>query len=48
MEPQNETDKLIRNYIKEQGLFVECWEYETLKGETYTICQDQDGEEWVE
>ena len=48
MEPENETDVLISNYVKDSGPYVECWEYETVEGDCYTVCQDQDGESWVE
>lgn len=48
MEPLSETDVLIKNYVKDQPGFCECWEFETTEGDIYRICTDQDGGEWVE
>lgn len=45
---QNPTDKEVRNYVKDQAAFVECWDFETLEGDLYTMCCDQDGAEWIE
>lgn len=47
---QNETDILLREYDSsgECGNWIGKWEYQTIEGDTYTVCQDQDGEEWIE
>jgi hypothetical protein len=47
MNPCNSTDKLIRNYVRDSAQYIECWEFETAEGGYYTICQDQNGEEWI-
>ena len=48
MEPLNDTDIEVRNYLREGGPFVEIYEFVTLEGEYYRMCCDQDGEEWIE
>lgn len=48
MDSLNDTDILIRNYVKDTPNFIECWEFESLDGTSYTIFCDQDGEEWIE
>lgn len=49
MEGLEENDRLIRNYTKTlRSKIVEVWEFEDQDGNTYKICQDQDGGEWVE
>lgn len=48
MKPLNEDDKQINHYVKDEAAFVEVWEFEDTNGNTYRICQDQDGGEWVE
>ncbi len=48
MEPLEPGDKFVREYIKDQPRFVQCWEFLDQENKTYTICQDQDGEEWIE
>jgi hypothetical protein len=50
MSPINEGDKLIREYSDSNkwGAWIGKWEFETPEGETYTLCQDQDGGEWME
>lgn len=48
MEPLNETDKLVREFVKDQAKFVMVWQFETETEETYYICQDQNGGEWIE
>ena len=43
------TDVLIRNWVKDSGKFVECWEFESADGRSgYTYCADQDGGDWIE
>lgn len=48
MEPLNDGDVEIDNYIKDQSRFVEVWVFEDKQGNTYRICCDQDGEDWIE
>jgi hypothetical protein len=44
----NEGDKLVREYVRDSMNFVQCWEFIDEENQTYTICQDQDGDEWIE
>lgn len=50
MEPLEPTDKLIEEYSKsnEYGAWIGVWVFEDKDGKTYSVCQDQDGEEWIE
>lgn len=50
MSPVNEGDKLIREYsdCNDWGAWVGKWEFEDEEGSTYTLCQDQNGSEWIE
>lgn len=48
MKGLNPNDKLVRNYVRDSARFVECWEFEEESGDLYIICQDQDGDEWIE
>lgn len=43
-------DILIREWddCNERGAWIGKAEYETPEGDSYTVCQDQNGEEWVE
>lgn len=50
MEPTNKEDVLVREWddSSEMGAWIGKAEYETPTGDTYTVCQNQNGEEWVE
>lgn len=46
---QSKTDRLVRNWVKDSGRFVECWEFEAADGNSgYTYCADQDGGDFIE
>jgi hypothetical protein len=49
-EPLNQTDKFVRQYdsSSEMGAWIGKFVYEDELGNEYTICCDQDGEEWIE
>lgn len=48
MEPLEKEDILIKNFIKDTPRYIECWMFEDKHGNNYTICQDQNGHEWLE
>jgi hypothetical protein len=48
MMPLETGDILVREYVKDSPLFVQCWEFLDQEQNTYTICQDQDGGEYIE
>lgn len=49
-EPLQKDDKLIREEDSsgEMGQWIGKFIYEDINGNEYTICCDQDGEEWIE
>ena len=50
MEPLSPEDKLLREYDSSgrYGNWIGKWEYEDKNGNIYTLCQDQNGREWIE
>jgi hypothetical protein len=46
--PIESTDTFIREYVRDSAAFVLCCEYKDDEGNKYTLCQDQDGGEWIE
>lgn len=48
LSPIESTDTFIREYVKDSAAFVLCCEYRDEEGNHYTLCQNQEGQEWVE
>lgn len=50
MEPLKEDDTFIREYDDSNGMgaWIGKFVYEDKDGNEYTICCDQDGEEWIQ